>query len=818
MVPGLSAPFDPYASGPYAAQMAAAAEAQRRREAEEAAAARRREEEAMEREKQEFEASMQRLQQNMMMAMGGGMGMGQPWGGGAGAAGAAQGGGQGEGGGGDDAAIPSWLLRQQAALRALGALPKDSELYKRQLRHLTKMAEMHMETEEAEQAAKKSEAVRKAQEREEEAERQRKQAEWLEEQKREVIRRRIGIQLARESAGVTAQAAAVTAGGATGAGGAPYNAEEGARVLFDFVTPLPQRASNLNVAYSVLYHDGSARNPTKPKNPTPCPPSGRIHILGYTNFGRTFRESRMRGNRWMFEVTINDKLPDAAPEGVGWCEMDMFHPEEEDSDGGPKLCVGRWRLPLMQPPAEPGSYASSVAPNRLSHFKTELFLRVVHARDAETAASESNDPDSLQHLYHIPPWIQRRIQPEQAPAPAAPATARVPTPQPRPSPTPAPAPAPAAPAKPPAKAAQRPPRAPSGSGIRSGSRAGGLSRPPSALPPPNVSPLVGSLSEADADEEVDEEEDEEVLSQADAPRTLRVGIALNAVNLPEDCDPTSSLHILLDPGPGRAGGAQSEAWVVQLPLEAADEDGTGPTRVLSVALPESVGTGQAIEAGRVLAHVAMSVRGAGEDEDATPTYGLAYPIVGDGRDGMGRIRVRTAAGLRRPLARGPPQPPAAPSPQLEEAASIGSRASDARRSVSTPATGRGSGSGSGVLAHSGFVEFDVFDPVSGSVAGSAPPTQRERGSELPSRPPTTTGSDVDGDDDVRCFLAPSSVVAPCSRTCGASLPHCLCSLVHRHSSAERGSTPKRSQRRPSSTALRTASTWWWTGRASCPRR
>lgn len=298
--------------------------------------------------------------------------------------------------------------------------------------------------------------------------------------------------------------------------------------------------------------------------------------------------------------------------------------------------------------------------------------------------------------------------------------------------------------------------------MRTFSRGGTSARPPSAIPAPTVTPSAdgwqGTLSEAGADEE----EDEEVASQPDeatASRTLRVGVALRAVHLPEDCDPTSALHIHLGPGPGQEGGAQSEAWVVQLPLEAADTDGAGPSRVLSVALPESMAAGRALEAGQVLAHIAMSVREADGGGEAASTFGLAHPVVGDGRDGAGRIRVRSAAGARRPLARGPPQLPTAAFPPLEDTASIGSGTSEARRTVATPASGRGDESDA--FATSGFVEFDIFDPVSGSVPGSAPPSRREQGSELPSRPQSTPASDAGhGEEDVRRCLAPVAPVLP----------------------------------------------------------
>lgn len=99
-----------------------------------------------------------------------------------------------------------------------------------------------------------------------------------------------------------------------------------------------------------------------------------------------------------------------APEPKAWSSLHLF-------DQHQRVLSGRWRLPLRALPRD-----SSLSPGQLNAIpqvgQTELFLRLVNARDASVQTLAEVNPSSAQE-YHYPPLVSSSSLEASSMAPAA---------------------------------------------------------------------------------------------------------------------------------------------------------------------------------------------------------------------------------------------------------------------------------------------------------------------------------------------------------------------------------------------------------------
>ncbi|XP_019356934.1 PREDICTED: coiled-coil domain-containing protein 17 [Gavialis gangeticus] len=100
----------------------------------------------------------------------------------------------------------------------------------------------------------------------------------------------------------------------------------------------------------------------------------------------------------------------------GWAKITLF-------DHLHQVISGRWKIPVRVLPVKPGLTMEQL--NGVPQAgKTELYLRVVNARDADVQSLAEVDPGNAA-LYRFPPTVSRRMAPpeDSSPAPFHPAPA-----------------------------------------------------------------------------------------------------------------------------------------------------------------------------------------------------------------------------------------------------------------------------------------------------------------------------------------------------------------------------------------------------------
>ncbi|KYO48009.1 coiled-coil domain-containing protein 17 isoform D [Alligator mississippiensis] len=100
----------------------------------------------------------------------------------------------------------------------------------------------------------------------------------------------------------------------------------------------------------------------------------------------------------------------------GWAKITLF-------DQLHQVISGRWKIPVRVLPVKPGLTTEQL--NGVPQAgKTELYLRVVNARDADVQSLAEIDPGNAS-LYRFPPTVSRRMAPpeDSSPAPFHPAPA-----------------------------------------------------------------------------------------------------------------------------------------------------------------------------------------------------------------------------------------------------------------------------------------------------------------------------------------------------------------------------------------------------------
>ncbi|EQC41155.1 hypothetical protein SDRG_01133 [Saprolegnia diclina VS20] len=286
--------------------------------------------------------------------------------------------------------------------------PSDepAELRALRLQHAQEMLRIQHERNLIEEQEKLRAVREGAERRRKEADEQLEHDEWVAKQKRMVLALRMKKVLAKEQgANSTVVESSVL----------PYDPDLGFVIFWDFVLCVPLKAPCLQLTYA-LYDQTTTRSKHKLVRAHECEPHGLSHQRCVFATRRDFEQMPASPHlRLLVEVAMvaSPTEPRArAPASLGWTAVDIFLPSLE-------LQEGCFKLPLSFTPL-PQASAPWALPLGEDDASAKLYVRIVHAAQAEEASKFPVNPDSMADKYTLPP---NQMQPA---APTSPGPERPP--------------------------------------------------------------------------------------------------------------------------------------------------------------------------------------------------------------------------------------------------------------------------------------------------------------------------------------------------------------------------------------------------------
>ncbi|KDO35111.1 hypothetical protein SPRG_01178 [Saprolegnia parasitica CBS 223.65] len=283
---------------------------------------------------------------------------------------------------------------------------EPAELRALRLQHAQEMLRIQHERSLIEEHEKLRAVREGAERRRKEADEQLEHDEWVAKQKRMVLALRMKKVLATEQATSTAAETSVVL---------PYDPDLGFVIFWDFVSCVPLNVPCLQLTYA-LYDQTTVRSKHKLVRPHECEPHGLSHQRCVFATRRDFEQMPASPHlRLLVEVAMvaSPTGPRArAPASLGWTAIDIFLPSL-------KLQEGCFKLPLSFTPL-PQATAPWALPLGEDDNSAKLYVRLVHAAQAEEASKFAVNPDTMADKYALPPNQALRAAP-QSPGPERPA-------------------------------------------------------------------------------------------------------------------------------------------------------------------------------------------------------------------------------------------------------------------------------------------------------------------------------------------------------------------------------------------------------------
>ncbi|XP_068948869.1 coiled-coil domain-containing protein 17-like [Petaurus breviceps papuanus] len=183
-------------------------------------------------------------------------------------------------------------------------------------------------------------------------------------------------------------------------GPAPYDPGAGFAIFYDFLLGLEPEWSQVQLVTG-LARDGQETGHSTALPPSPClplPPTPGVPLGNCAILAARQPVPRLHPSQAVTLVTelqawgLWDRGQEPRPQA--WTNVQLFDLEQ-------RVLSGRWRLPLRALPRAPGLH-----PRQLNAIpqagQTELYLRLVNARDAEIQALAKIDPTQSREYRYLP--------------------------------------------------------------------------------------------------------------------------------------------------------------------------------------------------------------------------------------------------------------------------------------------------------------------------------------------------------------------------------------------------------------------------------
>eukprot|EP01135_Chromosphaera_perkinsii_P002015 Nk52_evm62s215 gene=Nk52_evmTU62s215 len=153
---------------------------------------------------------------------------------------------------------------------------------------------------------------------------------------------------------------------------APYDAERGFVIYWDFLFSPPKSFNNCSIAFGV-FHEGAAKTPVVSTGSAefefdPILNSNIFQFARSKSYQRIFANSTT-------DIVVEGQLPKTADHdqmSMGWAKIDLF-----DYKG--RLLAGKWKIPFHEPPVNPNMTSSDIASRTPKLDGIELYVRIVDA-------------------------------------------------------------------------------------------------------------------------------------------------------------------------------------------------------------------------------------------------------------------------------------------------------------------------------------------------------------------------------------------------------------------------------------------------------
>ena len=280
----------------------------------------------------------------------------------------------------------------EEALQSLAMLPRDSELYKIQMKHLESITKIRFKMQELAQQQElqqmQHDVLRLNQEHEKELEHEA----FMSEKRRQLRAARIQRILAKEMPGDV-----ISTGFST-----EYDPHNGFTVFFDFATDIHTRYKRLQVVYCFAVEE-ETRTKVRATPVADCEKgSNRLQQCIISMSRQMKKVPALPNSRCVLELQSVGAEVEGRPsrvESVGWCAFDLFTFDAGDA----QLNAGLHKLPLQRGQVNFHQLEKQSLPNS-SHIS--MYVRLCNPEDAESFKNMSLDPQVAGPKYTYPSSIE----------------------------------------------------------------------------------------------------------------------------------------------------------------------------------------------------------------------------------------------------------------------------------------------------------------------------------------------------------------------------------------------------------------------------
>jgi hypothetical protein len=283
----------------------------------------------------------------------------------------------------------------EETMRAIKALPRDSELHRIQMKHLEEITKMRFKMQELAEKQQLFELETKLKRAEGQHRKELEHDAFMDEKRRQLRAARIQRVLAKEMPG----AAIVNSFGTD------YNSDEGFSVFFDFAKGIDSGHKFLRLVYCFAVGQ-EQKTKVRAMPPAECETeSGSAQQCVIAAHRELKKVPAIAGSRCVIEIqAIRDVMPGQPGQPgqpVGWCAFDLFQ-------GDLRLNTGLHKIPLQIGHVNFHQIDKQSIP-QTRHIT--LFIRLCTAADSESFKTMSLDPRIASEKYSYPSQIQNIPKP-----------------------------------------------------------------------------------------------------------------------------------------------------------------------------------------------------------------------------------------------------------------------------------------------------------------------------------------------------------------------------------------------------------------------